>query len=58
MFAVNAAPPLVTEISRPTYRTSLTSLYNSLWYSGAIVYVFFSRGVFWLFATPNSRYSS
>ncbi|THH12736.1 hypothetical protein EW146_g7407 [Bondarzewia mesenterica] len=36
-FAANAAPMLVTEISYPTYRAPLTSLYNSLWYSGAIV---------------------
>ncbi|KAH8103089.1 general substrate transporter [Cristinia sonorae] len=36
-FAANAAPMLVTEISYPKYRASLTSLYNSLWYSGNIV---------------------
>ncbi|KAA1472523.1 hexose transporter [Dentipellis sp. KUC8613] len=36
-FAANAAPMLVTEISYPVYRAPLTSLYNSLWYSGAIV---------------------
>jgi hypothetical protein len=36
-FAANAAPMLVTEISYPTYRAPLTSLYNSLWYSGNIV---------------------
>jgi len=30
---------LVTEISYPLYRAPLTSTYNSLWYSGAIVYV-------------------
>lgn len=34
-----AAPMLVTEISYPSYRAPLTSAYNSLWYSGAIVYV-------------------
>jgi MFS family permease len=38
-FAANAAPMLVTEISYPPYRASLTSLYNSLWYSGNIVLV-------------------
>ena len=38
-FAANAAPMLITEISYPTYRAPLTSMYNSLWYSGAIVYV-------------------
>jgi hypothetical protein len=36
-FAANASPMLVTEISYPTYRAPLTSLYNSLWYSGNIV---------------------
>jgi hypothetical protein len=36
-FAANAAPMLVSEISYPTYRAPLTSLYNSLWYSGNIV---------------------
>jgi MFS family permease len=38
-FAANAAPLLVTEIAYPPYRASLTSLYNSLWYSGNIVCV-------------------
>ncbi|OBZ67386.1 Lactose permease [Grifola frondosa] len=33
-FAANAAPMLVVEISYPPYRAPLTSLYNSLWYSG------------------------
>lgn len=33
----NAAPMLVTEISYPTYRAPLTSMYNSLWYSGSIM---------------------
>lgn len=28
---------LVTEISYPSYRSQLTALYNSLWYSGNIV---------------------
>ncbi|CCL99598.1 uncharacterized protein FIBRA_01616 [Fibroporia radiculosa] len=36
-FATNAAPLLVTEIAYPRYRAQLTSLYNSLWYSGNIV---------------------
>ncbi|KAJ7237386.1 hypothetical protein C8J57DRAFT_1568496 [Mycena rebaudengoi] len=35
-FAANAAPMLVAEISYPKYRATLTSTYNSLWYSGAI----------------------
>jgi len=36
-FAANAAPMLVTEVAYPTYRAPLTSLYNSLWYTGNIV---------------------
>ncbi|CCM06853.1 uncharacterized protein FIBRA_09158 [Fibroporia radiculosa] len=36
-FATNAAPLLVTEISYPPYRAPLTSLYNSLWYSGNVI---------------------
>lgn len=36
-FAANAAPMLVTEIAYPPYRAALTSLYNSLWYSGNIM---------------------
>ncbi|KAI0828601.1 general substrate transporter [Trametes gibbosa] len=35
--ASNAAPMLVTEVSYPTYRPQLTSLYNTLWYSGNII---------------------
>ena len=35
--AINAAPLLVTEIAYPTHRAALTSCFNSLWYSGAIV---------------------
>jgi MFS family permease len=38
-FAQNAAPMLVTEVAYPPYRASMTSLYNSLWYSGAIMCV-------------------
>ncbi|KAI0064231.1 hexose transporter [Artomyces pyxidatus] len=36
-FAANAAPMLVTEVAYPAYRAPLTSMYNSLWYSGAII---------------------
>ncbi|KZT65322.1 general substrate transporter [Daedalea quercina L-15889] len=43
-FAANAAPMLVTEISYPTYRAPLTSLYNSLWYTGNIVASWCSYG--------------
>lgn len=36
-FVANAAPMLVTEVAYPSYRAQLTSLYNSLWYSGNII---------------------
>ena len=39
-FAANSAPMLVSEIAYPPYRAPLTSMYNSLWYSGSIVYVY------------------
>ncbi|KAG6811658.1 hypothetical protein H0H92_006420 [Tricholoma furcatifolium] len=45
-FAANAAPMLVTELSYPTYRGPLTSTYNSLWYSGAIVAAWTTFGTF------------
>jgi sugar porter (SP) family MFS transporter len=45
-FAANAAPLLVTEIAYPPYRAPLTSLYNSLWYSGAIVAAWSTFGTF------------
>lgn len=50
-FATNAAPLLVSEISYPPYRAPLTSLYNSLWYSGAIVAAWSTYGTFQI---PNS----
>ncbi|KAI0031194.1 hexose transporter [Vararia minispora EC-137] len=35
-FSANAAPMLVTELAYPSQRATLTALYNSLWYSGAV----------------------
>ncbi|KAN0084410.1 General substrate transporter [Tylopilus felleus] len=57
-FAANAAPMLVTEIAYPTYRAPLTSLYNSLWYSGAIVAAWTTYGTFeinstWAWRLPS-----
>jgi len=57
-FAANAAPMLVTEISYPTYRAPLTSLYNSLWYSGSIVAAWTTYGTFkmnstWAWRLPS-----
>ncbi|TFK38070.1 hexose transporter [Crucibulum laeve] len=58
-FAANAAPMLVTEVSYPTYRGQLTSTYNSLWYSGAIVAAWTTFGTFkvnstWAWRIPSA----
>ncbi|KAJ7113157.1 general substrate transporter [Mycena epipterygia] len=58
-FAANAAPMLVTELSYPKYRASLTSTYNSLWYSGAIVAAWTTFGTFkinstWAWRVPSA----
>jgi len=57
-FAANAAPMLVSEISYPPYRAPLTSVYNSLWYSGAIVAAWTTFGSFkiqnsWAWRLPS-----
>lgn len=57
-FAANAAPMLVTELSYPKYRAQLTSTYNSLWYSGAIVAAWTTFGTFkiqstWAWRVPS-----
>ncbi|EPQ52118.1 hexose transporter [Gloeophyllum trabeum ATCC 11539] len=57
-FAANAAPMLVSEVSYPTYRAPLTSLYNSLWYSGAIIAAWSTYGTFkipstWAWRLPS-----
>ncbi|KAJ7510997.1 hexose transporter [Mycena galericulata] len=58
-FAANAAPMLVTELSYPKYRATLTSTYNSLWYSGAIVAAWTTFGTFkinntWSWRVPSA----
>ncbi|KAL5499223.1 hypothetical protein ACEPAH_1741 [Sanghuangporus vaninii] len=45
-FAANSAPMLVSEIAYPPDRAALTSLYNSLWYSGSIVAAWTTYGSF------------
>ncbi|KAI6019993.1 general substrate transporter [Pisolithus orientalis] len=57
-FAANAAPMLVTELAYPEYRAPLTSLYNSLWYSGSIVAAWATYGTFrinntWAWRLPS-----
>ncbi|KZS87251.1 general substrate transporter [Sistotremastrum niveocremeum HHB9708] len=58
-FAANAAPLLVSELAYPTHRAQLTSLYNSLWYSGAIVAAWSTFGTFhiqntWSWRVPSA----
>ncbi|KAG6897286.1 hypothetical protein C0992_002826 [Termitomyces sp. T32_za158] len=58
-FAANAAPMLVTELSYPSYRAPLTSTYNSLWYSGAIIAAWTTYGTFkinstWAWRVPSA----
>ncbi|RXW21520.1 hypothetical protein EST38_g4341 [Candolleomyces aberdarensis] len=58
-FAASAAPLLVTEIAYPSHRAALTSTYNSLWYSGAIVAAWTTFGTFkidntWSWRVPSA----
>lgn len=58
-FAANAAPMLVSEIAYPPYRAPLTSVYNSLWYSGAIIAAWTTFGTFkiknsWSWRVPSA----
>lgn len=57
-FAANAAPLLVSELSYPSHRAQLTSLYNSLWYSGAIVAAWSTFGTFQIQNTWSWRIPS
>jgi sugar porter (SP) family MFS transporter len=59
-FAANAAPLLVTEIAYPSQRAPLTSTYNTLWYSGAIIAAWTTFGTFrmkgssWAWRIPSA----
>ncbi|KAF9490672.1 MFS general substrate transporter [Pleurotus eryngii] len=39
-FSASAAPLLVTEVAFPSQRAQATSMYNTLWYLGSIMYTF------------------
>ena len=54
LIIANAAPMLVTEVSYPVYRPQLSSLYNTLWYSGNIMYVIASTSE--VFISLTSRF--
>ncbi|KAG1744002.1 uncharacterized protein EDB91DRAFT_1124164 [Suillus paluster] len=45
-FTVNAAPLLISELSYPTHRGKMTSLYNSMWYSGSIISAWICLGAY------------
>jgi len=58
-FAANSAPLLVSELAYPSQRAQLTSMYNSLWYSGAIVAAWATFGTFkiensWAWRVPSA----
>ncbi len=36
-YTQSCSPMLITELSHPQYRGKLTTIYNTLWYSGSIV---------------------
>ncbi|KAG8929598.1 hypothetical protein FRC03_006385 [Tulasnella sp. 419] len=56
--AQNAAPLLVTELAYPSQRAPLTSTYNALWYSGAIVAAWTTYGSFRMNGTWSWRLPS
>ncbi|KAG2141195.1 general substrate transporter [Suillus bovinus] len=45
-FSINAAPLLISELSYPTHRGKMTSLYNSLWYSGSAISAWICLGTY------------
>ena len=58
-FASNGAAMLITELAYPPYRAPLTSLFNSLWYSGAIIAAWSTFGTFkinssWSWRIPSA----
>lgn len=58
-FAAMGAPLLISELSYPTYRAPLTSMYNSLWQSGAIIAAWVTFGTFklnnsWSWRSPSA----
>ena len=57
-FASSGAALLITELAYPPYRAPLTSLYNSLWYSGAIIAAWSTFGSFKLDSSWSWRIPS
>ncbi|KAL5597197.1 hypothetical protein FOBRF1_010990 [Fusarium oxysporum] len=53
MFISCAAPPLLGELAYPTHRPIITGIYNTTWYTGAIVAAWATYGTFHM----NSNWS-
>lgn len=58
-FAQMASPLLISEVAYPTHRAPLTSLYNTLWFSGSIVAAWSTFGTFrinsdWSWRIPSA----
>lgn len=58
-FAQTASPLLISEVAYPTHRAPLTSLYNTLWFSGSIVAAWSTFGTFridsdWSWRIPSA----
>ncbi|KAG8822093.1 hypothetical protein FRB91_005376 [Serendipita sp. 411] len=58
-FAQMASPLLISEVAYPTQRAPLTSLYNTLWFSGSIVAAWSTFGTFriannWSWRIPSA----
>ncbi|KZL66990.1 hexose transporter protein (Lactose permease) [Colletotrichum tofieldiae] len=45
-FVSTAAPPLIGELAYPTHRPIITAIYNTTWYTGAIVAAWSTYGTF------------
>jgi len=57
-FAQSASPLLISELAYPTHRPALVSIFNSLWFSGAIVAAWATFGTFridsnWSWRVPS-----
>lgn len=47
-WAQMAAPMLITELAYPSHRAGVTSLFNSLWYLGAVIAAWATYGTFFI----------
>jgi len=57
-WAQMAAPMLITEITYPSQRAPITSIFNSLWYLGAIIAAWCTYGTFYIHSTWSWRIPS